>query len=423
MGLRVSFIKPKLFVSVFASSFAARVLAFFALPILAMVLLSGQHLLQQRFALINANYAQAVIALSPQINALVQELQRERGLSSGYTGNKSAGFKPVLKTQRQKTDLAVQEFERSVQSFMLSQHSKGLVPTLETIEHQLSQLPLHRDHIDNFGLDLNEIIENYSSLINQCLSVQKTIGLVITNPKIASQASALVSLQLAKEQAGLERAIGSVGFGRGSFSPDVQTLFTQLGALQQHNLSDFRSLADARFTKQLQEIESAETSLKIEALRKLVYATPANQRPEAPITGVDWFALTTKRIDAMLTLETAYGQHIGQLAHVSAHNALFGIMGSVFMIMMLILLTGFMINRLKQNLLTPMEDLSNTVSQLGKNETLAAVPHLERRDRIGKMAKSLETLRNTLISHFQLLEEDKARKRNLESELPHHKLF
>ena len=97
-----------------------------------------------------------LISLTVVNNALVHELQKERGATALYIGSRGSKFTDELKAQRKLTDNAHSNLKKELVSF--SSDNKKLMQIITAIESDLSGLANIRNQSDTFSIPLSEAI-------------------------------------------------------------------------------------------------------------------------------------------------------------------------------------------------------------------------------------------------------------------------
>ena len=97
-----------------------------------------------------------LISLTVVNNALVHELQKERGATALYIGSRGSKFTDELKAQRKLTDNAHSNLKKELVSF--SSDKKKLMQIITAIESDLSGLANIRNQSDTFSIPLSEAI-------------------------------------------------------------------------------------------------------------------------------------------------------------------------------------------------------------------------------------------------------------------------
>lgn len=237
-----------------------------------------------------SNTAIELIELSLVNNALVHEIQKERGMSNVYYYSQGEKFANLLKNQRIQTDLAIKarlKFIRKIGGFEYL--SKALI-TLAGIEN----LTLQRDAIDNHELASKAIIDYYSGLNKQLIDTILQAIKISSDDTVNNLLHAYYSLVSSKEYAGIERAyladINSVqGFDEGKIAS-----LTRVRAMEESYLALFEKLAEPNVLSFYHEARLHDSFTKIANLRALRLND---------IDSNTWFDDATLRINQLQAVE------------------------------------------------------------------------------------------------------------------------
>ena len=131
------------------------------------------------------------------ISNLINELQRERGMSNGYLASGGTLFNTELKIQRIKTDKAFKQFIKPKDNKKIFYKKKNI------------ELLDIRDKIDKFSITEFYIFNFYKNRINSLLTIYIKMVSPIKSFKIKNKLQSYVNLVIAKE------ALGQI---RGSFT-------------------------------------------------------------------------------------------------------------------------------------------------------------------------------------------------------------
>ena len=179
------------------------------------------------------------IVLSTKISALVHETQKERGYSAGYFGSKGKKFKKELIEQRKMTDQKIKELKRYYQQFNLEKISKSAFKALASALNDLQKLNSIREKIDSMSIEMGEAISYYTKMNSKFLNTVIEISKISKSPLITQELIAYSNFLLAKERAGIERAVGTNTLARGNFAPGMELKLSNLISAQNTFINNF----------------------------------------------------------------------------------------------------------------------------------------------------------------------------------------
>ncbi|MBF0178791.1 MAG: nitrate- and nitrite sensing domain-containing protein [Magnetococcales bacterium] len=275
--------------------------------LLVLVGLSGQttlgKLAQSREAALQAGLAEAAVLTG----AVVHELQKERGLTSGYLSSGRKRFRPELEAQRAKTD----EKRAVWQAWQDRGAWRGLDVALRKQVEQASQadgegLARIREEVDGEKAVAREMVARYTG------NIATFLGLIVELPRhsrevvLAMRALAFANLVAGKELAGQERALLMALFTEDRFDEARLTRFSDLVGGQAIYFRVLRDFATPPQMERIQRWLDAPEEAAVRQVRKQLF-----ERALTGGFGVDpakWFEMATKRIDVMKDVE----EHLAQ---------------------------------------------------------------------------------------------------------------
>ena len=394
---------------------ATRLAFAIALPILAVLVMSGLVISQQLHTVRQADQLQALSHFSSRISDLVHEMQKERGMSALFIGSRGQQMGTELQAQRRDTDGQIAIVREALRGLSLSDYSAELRQSVEKAIAGLSELEGKRAEVSGLRIVGPESFRFYTSLITNLLSVPQESVKVSDSPAVTANLLAYYNFLAAKERAGQERATGSAGFASGQFTPaQYRTLLTVL-AEQAAYLSAFQAYATEAQRNAAQQTLSGPIITEAERQRRIAVETGA-ERPLTGVTARDWFKATTDRIDLMKTVEDVLQRDLAALNQANAAEA-WEILtyGTAFALAMLMaaLVVGFILAR---GITRPITGMTEAMRALSRGDLSTKIPGREKRDEIGTMAEALEVFRNGMMEAEELRKAQETQKQRAAEE-------
>ena len=323
------------------------------------------------------------------VNALVHELQKERGASALFLGSKGQQFGAEVAERRRECDLRLAALRAALAEAGPSLAATGADGSDE-LGPMLATLPGLRERIDGQQITPREEMTAYSQTIRALLDRVAHAARAVPDVESARLITPFSILGEAKESAGQERATGSAGFAAGRFEPSLLQRFIELGAAQKSALRMFERAASPAAVAALKAALSPEVETPVARMRKAAIEGPAPG--EAAIAAPDWFTAATRRIDALRTVETDLAQAI--LAHAeqrrdTARWALALLTGGV---VLLVLGLAVMLPLIVRSIVLPLRHLSAVMGRLAAGAESIEIEGTEHRDEIGGIARATLTL-------------------------------
>ena len=157
------------------------------------------------------------------VNTLVHEMQKERGYSAGFLASGGKKFPDKLKEQRRITGQSIDEMQREVTEIFAERSELAA-----EIQGNLDALSQMRARVDGLALKVPEMAKFYTQTINMLLEMARPELKGEASTQLQGLMQTNVLIAAAKEQAGLERAMGATGLG-GGFTGPVYDRFVALG--------------------------------------------------------------------------------------------------------------------------------------------------------------------------------------------------
>jgi len=371
-------------------------------PLLALALFfAGRevHVLSQHSR--HAALVSSVAAQSQQVSDLVHELQKERGYSAGFTASRGGNFSDALATQRGDTDRVLESFAANTPDI------RDIAPDeIRAAEDGLVSLAGQREDIDAFTLTVPELAAYYTGIIDHLLAAANRIRLGAGVDRTAQLMEAAELLSLAKESAGLERAMGATGLGAPEFPEAVHRRFTELGARQRAFLARVGGvLGDPEFVSALRARPAAQA---VEPMRDAIAALSYGGEV-GDLTAPQWFAASTAWIDDLREAEAGLMAELEAQTAADAASARRNLWVEA-VIAGAVALTFAGVAVLQAAVLTRrLRNLTAVMNEFIEGRFEAWVPYIKSRGEIGGMAHSIYRFKQLTRAAIEKRERDEAR--------------
>ncbi len=280
----------------------------------AMAILEAQH---------DVNSMQSLVRFTnftERASALVHELQKERGMSAGFLGSRGRKFADKLPQQRGAVDGRLQELQQQVSGLRALRSDgkafgiRALDDRLGSIEQELTRLGSIRSGVDQLALKLPEMLGYYTGLIAKFSAMTTDLARVMANPgdfgakgmlPNADTTLMLVSfdqLSAVKEASGIERAVLSNVFARGSFTPVLYDKFVELNSRQKSAEQLFLRVAEKSMQDDYRATMQGEVVDRVAQFRELAHRLHGGDSVQ--VDAGEWFAAATERLKLLRGLET-----------------------------------------------------------------------------------------------------------------------
>jgi methyl-accepting chemotaxis protein len=245
-------------------------------------------------------------------SALVHETQKERGATAGFLGSKGASFVSELPAQRNDTDSKAAELRNFLKGFDADVYGNEFVGAMNNAIRQLDGIGSIRSSVSSQTIGAKKAIGYYTQMNAAFLN---TIGLgakIAEQGKIVREITAYINFLQGKERAGVERAVMSNVFARGSFPEGALQRFGSLVTQQDTYISVFSALASVEQKSFYKDRMSGDAAQTVMQMRKVAFEKSAEG--DFGVRGTDWFRAATGRINLLKQVEDKLSNDLNTLA-------------------------------------------------------------------------------------------------------------
>ncbi|MER6129827.1 nitrate- and nitrite sensing domain-containing protein, partial [Streptomyces sp. NPDC001795] len=276
-------------------------------PICLLLAVAGLAVDGRAEALGDARTTRAEVGLSLRVQALVHQLQRERGLTNGLLGGEKA-FRPTLDATRRRVDTALRGM-RSRDSAV-----EGV------IRRHLGRLTGIRAAADRGTADRSATLTFYTTAVDALNAVDPVAETATrADHQLSDGLAALRELAAAKESVALERGLLNGVFAEGAFHGREYLTFTEVRATRVAALARFRQVATAIQRAALEHAFATE-----DAKRATAYENQADGAAEGSALHADagtWWNAMTVLVDDLYTVQQSVGDDVRDRADRLSHDA------------------------------------------------------------------------------------------------------
>jgi methyl-accepting chemotaxis protein len=349
-----------------------------------------------------------LMALAADISAVVHELQKERGNSSGYVGSKGGeAFVRRLEAQRAVTDAPARRLEEAIATFDVARFGPHLSGRVAEARSSLAQLLAKRALISQLAIGVPETFGYYTDTIARWLDVVGVMQSLNDDASLNTAITAYIALLQAKERAGQERATGSAGFGAAAFPPELHQRFIALVGQQEAFLAVFKANAGEAARARLDEVLADPAVVEVDRLRTVAIASAYSGDMQG-VAGGTWFDTITRKIDLLRGVEDAAAAELQAYAYAALRAAVLGLAAAGFVVAAVTALAGFLILLVARRVLRPFRQLTEAVRALAQGDLEVEVPGLARADELGGMATAVQKFKEAAVERRRLEAEQAA---------------
>jgi methyl-accepting chemotaxis protein len=240
-------------------------------------------------------YVNESFIVAKAIGNLLHETQKERGATAGFLGSKGKKFIQKLSKQRELTNNRLKELNTILLKFSLKSYNKNIQNSIATAKELLKNLNNIRTKVDAQSIKTKDAISYYTKMNNSFLNTISASISIVQNPKETKNIIAYYNFLMAKERAGIERAVLANTFARNKFLPGMKEKFTKLVTEQNSFIKSFLAVANEDFKRFYFKAMEDSAITEVNRMRKI-----AKDATTIGGFGVDsgyWFDTITKKIN------------------------------------------------------------------------------------------------------------------------------
>ncbi|WP_299506789.1 methyl-accepting chemotaxis protein [uncultured Roseobacter sp.] len=374
-----------------------QILAIVAIPLIGLIIVSTIGLYKAVRNMEEVKHVETAIGYADIVSALVHELQLERGYSAGFVSSGGENFKDILPEQRARVDEALVGF-----ATLHDTVANDYPELVGILDHDLENLASLRNGVSSLSVPVSELAKSYTRMIKDALIITDVTFADIHLGSVALAGASYVSLSEGKEAAGLERAMGAVGFGPNGFSTEVYSRFVGFGAQQ-----SFALVQTELYSKEALpglDFSAFPEKAAIEELRELAKSV-VGTGDLASVSGPEWFAASSEWIERLRAIEIELLEGVHALNRKEADAAFFEevvFAGSSGLSLVLSILVAYLISR---RFTGQVAQLSEAMTRVARKEFDADIPTVVVKSEIGDLSRSLDNMRSDLkAADAQLVE-------------------
>ena len=286
-------------------------------PIIGLLIFSTREVIDKYKLLEGLNETRTLTGLAVRVGALSHEIQKERGLSSGYINAKGEKFRTELAQQRERVNTE----SKNVKEYVAANSAEldHVKKPLDAANSGLEKLQAVRGAIDAFAIDGKESFSYYTKQISSYMDVVAMVAITGDSPEVMKEATAYYAFVKAKEETGKERATLNAVLAADTFNDETfQRTFAILSA-QQNYLDLFKKFASPAELAAFDEKSKAPAFRKVDELRDAALAK--GMAGGFGITPENWFTTISEKINIMKETEDILVKEIVSVADTLASGA------------------------------------------------------------------------------------------------------
>jgi len=235
--------------------------------------------------------------LAKLIANMIHETQKERGMTAGFIGSNGKSFAEQLPNQRLEGNKRIAILLQEVQKLDIFKRDKKLQDDVALALNSLNKIDNTREKIDNFTLSLKDALAYYTSNNAKFLTVIADLITGVQTAKETRELASFYNFLMAKERAGIERAVLTNSFTRNKFLPGMKEKFVKLITEQESFTTAFLAVADAKTRSYYLKTMDNKVVNEVNRMRNI--ALDATTIGGFDVKADYWFEMITKKINLL----------------------------------------------------------------------------------------------------------------------------
>ncbi|MFF0146218.1 sensor histidine kinase [Amycolatopsis sulphurea] len=353
-----------------------------------------------------------LVALSAQLRALTDGLQRERTLTAAQLTAGTPSATPELKSARAATDAAIGPFTEA--AGRAGTGGSSLSGAVNSATAQVNEIAVIRQQVGAGLLRAAEVVDDYTAVTTALIAADTAVSAGVSADALGSTPAALHDLEAAKEQASVTQAVVAYGIAGGSLTPQQLSNVRDAQLRYDDRIADFTAAATAPQRQDLDSTLKPDTAYDVKRMAGLALGDQgtangtALRQLSAPEWGAAAEAVTAQlgEVGKRMTVElTAASRSLVEDASSSAgllavllFAALAVAVAVVFVISRQLLRS---LNTLRRSALDVAEkDLPDAVRNIqeGRAQSVEVAPvPVQVQDEVGEVARAFEKVHSQAL--------------------------
>ncbi len=301
--------------------------------------------------------SQETMQVATIISELLHQTQKERGATAGFLGSHGKKFSKFLIKQRALTSENISKFKSVLNSKLNSQNRAEITKVLKF----LNKLPTIRKESDTFTLSAKTALAYYTSVNTQLLHIISTLIPQLKTAKETRELSSFYYFLMAKEYAGVERAVLTNSFARNKFLPGMKEKSVALITKQQAFTESFLALATSNVKNYYMKTMQNPVVKQVDKMRDI--ALKADTVGGFGISAQHWFDEITQKINLLKKVDDHLSKNLTTMASTKYEDESYALLIYSVIMFIVILLTVLVSFIISKNIRNSIEKISYGVKQ------------------------------------------------------------
>ncbi|RLA75126.1 MAG: hypothetical protein DRG78_20785 [Epsilonproteobacteria bacterium] len=222
-------------------------------------------------------------------------------MSAGVLGSNGKNFKDKLPKQRELTDLRIKEIKTLVNSLDLQSIDKKVSEVINGAIEDITKIASFRLKISSLDIKTANAIAYYTNMNSKFLNTIVKISNFSSSPEITKQIIAYLNFLMAKERAGIERAVGTNITSADYFKKGAREKFSSLISAQDSFILSFNDYTSQSAKEFYEKTLDNESVTEVNKMRQTILG--AKSIGGFNIDSIYWFDTISKKLGLLKKTE------------------------------------------------------------------------------------------------------------------------
>ncbi len=286
---------------------------------------------------------QEAIGTSKLIANTLHEIQKERGLTAGFLGSGGKKFTKKLPNQRVVSD---EKIALLLQKFKTFKFDTLVQKKITQVIDSLQKMQKMHQNIDTLSLPLSDALKYYTQNNAKLLNVIANLIPSMNSAKNTRDLTAFYNFLMAKERAGIERAVLTNSFARNKFLPGMKEKFVRLLTEQDSYITSFLAVSNPTLRAYYQKNMQGKVISEVDRMRKI--ALSATTIGGFGVDASYWFEMITQKINLLKKVDDHLSEKLIKISdkkHESEQRSLLIYSVAMFLVILLTVIISYIISK------------------------------------------------------------------------------
>jgi methyl-accepting chemotaxis protein len=329
------------------------------------------------------------LRLTVAIADVLHEVQKERGMTAGYLGSGGKKFSDKIEKQQQKTSAKIEELLSIIATTNTNYFPKSFTLQLQKLKRELKKIKEIRRAVLEQKITAKRAIAYYTGLNTSMLEMIASMIHTLQSGAETRDIIAFYNFLMAKERAGIERAVLTNTFARNKFLPGMKEKFIRLITEQDAYLQSFKAVANKKLLSYYNKTLQGVVVDEVERMRTI--AKEATTIGGFNTSATYWFDTITQKINLLKKIDDRLSSKLIELSDQKYREETRALYIYTIVIFLVVLFTGILSYLISKDILTSVEKISHGVKQflefLNRHHNVIEKIDLEGTDELAEVAK------------------------------------